>query len=172
MKVKKEVDYQQILIDTCKSLGGFGDKIQDKYVKGKADLWLKLPSGLILFAEMKVVKGSIWRITPEFMPLQLDYLADLTDVDIPAIGIIIAISPKEDIKYKIASYFELHDCMERNNAISFHIDEFTKFYSFNDLIAGLELFFEGSTPQQYKHKPLNRSKLYQELSNDTVDFTS
>ena len=72
LKIKKETVLQKEIIDTCTKLGGFGKKTQDKYIKGQPDLWLKLPSGLIIWAEVKVVRNILYTISVPFMPLQLD----------------------------------------------------------------------------------------------------
>jgi hypothetical protein len=147
LKINKETDLQKKLIDTNAALGGFGFKLQDKYIKGKPDLWLKLPSGAMIFAEVKIIRNARYTITPEFSLLQLDYMERLTERDVPVIGLIFTRSPEGHVNFKISSYMELKKLHEKFNKIKYHISHFKRAHNLEEVIEALEEFFAGSTPQ-------------------------
>lgn len=156
LKIGKETDLQSRLIATCQSLGGFGDKIQDKYVKGKADVWLKLPSGTLIFAEVKIVRNARYTISPEFSDLQLDYMAKLAAHAVPIIGIIFTQSPEGYVDFKISSYLELKLIFAKFKKIKYHISHFKRAHDLVEVIKEIEAFFAGSTAQTVamNEKPL------------------
>jgi hypothetical protein len=147
IKIHKETDLQRDLINACIDLGGFGDKIQDKYLKGKSDIWLKLPSGIILFAEVKIVRNARFTITPEFTTLQLEYMEKLHENDLAVLGLIFAQSSEGYVDFKIAPYRELKFLFEKNHKIQYHISQLQRARSFAMIIKELEAFFVNSIPQ-------------------------
>jgi len=147
IKITKETDLQRDLINECKKMGGFGDKIQDKYIRGKSDIWLKLPSGLLVFTEIKIVRNVRYTIAPEFKTLQLEYMEALTLNHIPVVGITFAQSPEGFVDFKVSSYMELKALFERHHKIKYHISHFERARSFKMVIEAIEGFFVGSEPQ-------------------------
>ena len=165
LKIKKETVLQKELIDTCTKLGGFGKKTQDKYIKGQPDLWLKLPSGLIIWAEVKVVRNILYTISVPFMPLQLDSMEQYTLHDIPTLGLTFAITPDGIVYYKISAYHELKKLWEKFNSIRYHISHFKRCHNLEEVIEDIEAYFTGSTAQFAKYKVNGEPKInfYKEL---------
>ena len=152
LKINKETDLQKRLIDTNATMGGFGFKLQDKYVKGKPDLWLKLPSGVTIFAEVKIIRNARYTITPEFSLLQLDYMERMTENGVPVVGLIFTRSPEGYVNFKISSYMELKKLHEQFNKIKYHISHFKRAHSLEEVVQALEDFFAGSLPKTTRMK--------------------
>jgi hypothetical protein len=152
LKINKETDLQKRLIDTNAAMGGFGFKLQDKYVKGKPDLWLKLPSGITIFTEVKIIRNARYTITPEFTLLQLENMEHMTENDVPVVGLIFTRSPEGYVNFKISSYMELKKLHEQFNKIKYHISHFKRAHSLEEVVQALEDFFAGSSPQTTQTK--------------------
>lgn len=148
-KIGKETELQQLIIDTCITMGGFGFKLQDKYTKGKPDLFLKLPSGVLIFAEVKVVRRAKNIITPEFTQLQLDWLGQLTAQNLPAVGLIFMENATGTVELKISEFMELKKLQEQNNRISFHVEDFIRVRTPGSMVQEIDRFFYISSPQIY-----------------------
>jgi len=152
IKIGKETDLQKDLIEACVLMGGFGDKIQDKYVKGKSDVWLKLPSGLIIFSEIKVVRNAVYTISPEFKALQLEYMERLSLNRIPVIGLIFVKNDAGYVDFKVSSFKELKCLHDKHGKVKYHISHFKRARNFEMIINEIESFFIGSMPQTVKIK--------------------
>jgi hypothetical protein len=152
IKIDKETNLQKELIEACILMGGFGDKIQDKYIKGKSDVWLKLPSGLIIFSEIKVVRNAVYTISPEFKALQLEYMEQLSLNRIPVIGLIFVKNAAGYVDFKVSSFKELKALYDRHGKVKYHISHFKRARSFEMIINEIENFFMGSMPQVVKVK--------------------
>jgi hypothetical protein len=163
--VKREVDLQADIIDTCIKLGGYGFKWNDKFLKGKPDVWLSLPSGVQIFAEVKVIRKARFTIRPEFTRLQLDCMGELTLRGIPAIGMVFVKQDTGGIEFKICPYMELKKLQETHNAIRYHISHFHRVRQLEDIITDLEAFFAGSVPQAVQMSKVLTETFYAECFN-------
>lgn len=148
VKIDRETDLQQDLIDECIKLKGFGFKLQDKYLKGKPDLFLKLPSGIMIFAEVKIIRHARYTLSPSFDKLQLDYMQQLHDNDIPVFGLMFAINPEKYVDFKIATYTELNRLYEKFGNIRYHITSFERCRTFEQIIQTIEDCFAVSKAQR------------------------
>ena len=136
----KETVFQRQIIDACIEVGGYGDKIQDKYVKGKCDIWLSLPSGTIVFVEVKLNQNVNNVISPEFSISQLEYMSQLHHHNVPVLGLCFATRPvNEEIAwyYKICNFPLLKKKWEENNVISFNITDYSYYSKLTTVIAAL-----------------------------------
>jgi hypothetical protein len=148
LKINKETDLQSDIVKTCKALGGFGYKLQDKYIKGKPDLWLKLPSGIAFFTEVKICRNIRFVLTPGFADLQMERLGELEKNNLPAVGTVFAQSPEGYVNFRICSYFELKELELKFKKPKYHVSHFKRAHNFEEIIEAYEKFFFGSTAQQ------------------------
>jgi len=160
IKVTKETDLQQDLIDECIKLGGFGFKLQDKYLKGKPDLFLKLPSGIVIFAEVKVIRHARYTLAPSFDKLQLDYMKQLQENNIPIFGLMFAINPDKYVDFKIATHLELAALYEKFGNIRYHITSFQRCRSLEQVLHEIENRFVGCISQSFELKEKVSEKFY------------
>jgi hypothetical protein len=57
----KESDYKQKLVaEVNRMTGGYAQRIEDKYVVGQIDMFVKLPNIPIVFIEAKVIKDNLF----------------------------------------------------------------------------------------------------------------
>ena len=147
LKISKETDLQKRLVDTCTDMGGFGFKLQDKYVKGKPDVWLKLPSGVMLFSEVKIIRNARYTLSPVFQPLQLERMEALEMCGVPCIGLVFAQSPEGAVDFKICPLRELLQLKAKFGNPRYHISHFRRAHNLGEVIEALEVCFAGSLVQ-------------------------
>ncbi len=150
MQFPVEVELQADIIAACTNMGGYGDKIQDKYLKGKPDIWLQLPSGIIIFAEVKKAQrpGNILRF--DYKGLQLECLEKLTEHCIPAFGLSFGYDLVGLSFMQISPYKELKATYEEFNCIKFYVKIMQRVRHCGDIIKALEKILAGSVSQQIK----------------------
>ena len=139
-KFPKETELQKQIIAKCIELGGCGDKIQDKFVKGKADIWLKLPEGQIIFVETKINIASSGIINPEFSIPQLTYLAFLEEHQVPSFGLCFAYRPVWDnlaTYYRISPAKELLKTWKETNTIEYTLQDYVYYCDLGQIIEKL-----------------------------------
>jgi hypothetical protein len=148
----KEIEFQQKLIDECIKLGGFGDKIQANFVKGKTDIWLRLPSGnRLVFVEVKLNKYSGTDIiVPNFSIPQLEYIDKLANNGVPVCAMLFVFRKPgldRDLKiyFKIAPPLELEmkfKTCSYPNKISYIFSDYTYIGDIKQVITYLDNFYE------------------------------
>jgi hypothetical protein len=151
----KETEFQQKLIDECIKLGGFGDKIQDKFVKGKTDIWLRLPSGnRLVFIEVKLNKYiGTDIIVPNFIIPQLEYIDKLANNGVPVCAMLFVFRKPgldRDLKiyFKIAPPLELEmkfrATLHAHNPhkIAYTFSDYTYIGDLKQVITYLDNFYE------------------------------
>jgi hypothetical protein len=143
----KETVFQQKIIDACIALNGYGAKIQDKFVKGKVDLWLRLPSGnRFVFVEVKLNKYiSSEIITADFSLPQLEHIQTLAYHQVPVCAMLF-VGRKSDKKmkfyFKIASPLELEIKFKEKNKIKYIFEEYAYISSLEQSITYLDANYE------------------------------
>jgi hypothetical protein len=125
----KETKLQQKIIEACTAIGGYGGKLQDKFVKGKVDLWLRLPSGnRFAFVEVKLNKYvSSEVITVDFSLPQLEHIQTLAYHEVPVCAMMF-VGKKSDKQvkfyFKIAPPLELETKFKIENKIKYTFNEY------------------------------------------------
>jgi hypothetical protein len=139
----KETVLQQKIIDACIALNGYGAKIQDKFVKGKVDLWLRLPSGnRFAFIEVKLNKYVTSEvITADFSLPQLEHIQTLAYHLVPVCAMLF-VGKKSDKKikfyFKIASPLELEQKFKEENKVRYPFKEYMYISSLEKSITYLD----------------------------------
>ena len=146
LKFPNELDLQKAIIETCKKEGGFGDKIQDKFVKGKCDIWLKLPeNGPIVFIEVKINENVKEIVKPKFSIPQLEYMEKLHEHGVATLAICFATRKIIDrlvTYYRICPPAELKRKWETNNVITYSIDQYLIYADLKYVIHRLREFYK------------------------------
>jgi len=148
-KYPSELEFQSQIIKDCTALGGFGDKIQDKYLKGKCDIWLRLPSGMrFVWVEVKLHRyNNNETIEDDFSIPQLEYIDKLAENKVPVCGMLfVARKPgwEKELKFyfKIATPKELELKFKAHGKISYDFSEYSYFSDLKHVIVYLDNYYE------------------------------